>query len=79
MRMRRKLARNLRTGDQFVVYTDRGMGVEYTNVVTVSRIDTRMSGFYRNRKEYIIHGDYPWWFDGPLMCDSDEYIELCPN
>jgi hypothetical protein len=67
-----KLYRNLKKGDQFMVKREDGK----TAIVTVNRVQETIKAWFSGRRQWEIHGDYPWWWNFPIRAYSNDRVEL---
>lgn len=72
-----KLYRNLKPGDKFQVIDLTFLSTHgRTHTVTVTSVQETKRAWFTNRRQWAIHGNYPWWFGGPIMAYSDDRVEL---
>jgi hypothetical protein len=75
--MKTKLYRNLKPGDQFTV-VDLTYPSAYGRAAAVTVTGVREAGpaWFTGKRQWEIHGTYPWWFRGPIMAYSTDRVEL---
>lgn len=76
-RRQSKLYRNLKPGDQFRVETGWGMPVSRSAVVTVTKVYETHRAYATGRRQWVVHGTYPWWWTGPIHAYADERVDVC--
>lgn len=75
--MKTKLYRNLKPGDRFTV-----IDLSFTSThgrastVTVSKVHETSKAWFSGKRQWAVHGDYPWWFTGPIHAYSTDRVEL---
>jgi hypothetical protein len=74
--MKSKLYRNLRPGDKFRVTDRTDGGKERTAIITVSKVQEGRVGHFTGERRWEVHGDYPWWFQGPVVAYSGDRVNL---
>ena len=71
-----KLYRNLKLGDKFVVSTDLSCPRQYRAVVTVTAVQETSRAWFTGRRQWVVHGNYPWWWTLPIRAYSDDRTDL---
>jgi hypothetical protein len=77
--MKTKLYRNLKHGDKILVAdatNNNGSVGGRTAIVTVSCVQETRSGRISGKRQWAVHGNYPWWFSGPILAYSTDRTEL---
>ena len=71
-----KLYRNLKAGDKILLQTGFGIKDYRTHVLTVTRVQETRRAWFTGRRQWMVLGNYPWWFPGPILSYSDDRTEL---
>ncbi len=74
--MRTKLCRNLKPGDRFTVETGWGVKQYLSAIVTVNSVEKTGRDWFAGKHQWIIYGDYPWWWGRPIYAYSTDRVEL---
>lgn len=67
-----KLYRNLKPGDKFTVGREDGKRA----TVTVSSVHETKRAWFSGKRQWIVNGDYPYWWSVPIHAYSTDRIDL---
>jgi len=67
-----KLYRNLKCGDKFRVRREDGISA----IVTVSQVQETRKAWFSGKRQWEVHGNYPWWWMTPIRAYSNERCNL---
>ena len=72
-----KLYRNLKPGDVIRIET---VSLPYRSaLLTVTHTQECERAFFTGKRQWAIHGNYPWWFPGPIRAYADERVNVVPQ
>ena len=70
-----KLFRNLKPGDRFVVSAESGLRT-VTHVVNVTIVRDGGHNYFTGKREWVVHGTYPWWWSRAIRATYNERTEV---
>ena len=71
-----KLYRNLLPGDKIMVQMSMAYAPMRTHVVTVSHVEEMTRCHISGKRQWVVYGDYPWWFRGPIIAYHEDRVIL---
>lgn len=75
MKHKSKLYRNLKPGDNILLIDCSSARMRHC-VLTVSSV-VKTINLFSHKSEWIVNGNYPWWWTIPIHAYGNERVQLC--
>jgi hypothetical protein len=73
---RTKLYRNLKPGEKITLLDQTTPGKTRTHTLVVSHVQETCRAYFTGKRQWVVHGNYPWWWSNPITVYSTDKVEV---